>query len=62
MGHDGTQDAPAAPNSADTRADDDRPILTVTEAAQLLRISRSFTYELVPPGAISHRYGSAAVS
>jgi excisionase family DNA binding protein len=31
---------------------DEQPVLTVSEAARLLRLSRAFTYELVASGAL----------
>jgi excisionase family DNA binding protein len=37
---------------------DEQPVLTVSEAARLLRLSRAFTYELVASGEIpSVRFG-----
>jgi excisionase family DNA binding protein len=37
---------------------DEQPVLTVSEAARLLRLSRAFTYELVASGELpSVRFG-----
>jgi excisionase family DNA binding protein len=37
---------------------DEQPVLTVSEAARLLRLSRAFTYELVASGKLpSVRFG-----